>query len=338
MRSATVPARSILSSRYEEGSRARHVRRVKGERRRCLDRVLARIASGEYRLEEAACPCCGKSEADLVAAFDRYFVPVRIVLCRTCGMVYQALRPDQESLARFYAEEYREMYNPGLRGDVDAYRRGLETPVPVFDKILGWLGATPGLVFEVGMHFGALLHMFQERGCRVAGTDFDPAATAFARDEAGIKAFTGPSTTLLQLNEQADLLMYVHVLEHINDLDAEFSVMRALVRDGGHLFLSVPGLLHWAQHKGNDVFCTLQLAHTWYFSLSHLAFIAARHGFRLVHGDDCADALFVKEEGALALALPDEYKRNADQLRAMHRAWSRARMLGKLRRLFRMKS
>lgn len=189
------------------------------------------------------------------------------------------------------------------------------------------------------MHYGGMLSHFYQGGCRVAGTDYDEKAIAFARDHLEMEdAFVGPSTELLELGAKPDLLMYLHVIEHINDLDGEFRVMRKILDEGGFLFLSVPGATSWPVRQGNDLLNTLQLAHTHYFNLSHLEYIAAKYGFRLVKGDDEVNALFRKEsKQSLTLPVPDEYEHILRELKWIDRAWKRSRTLRKMKQFIGLK-
>ncbi|WP_187170471.1 class I SAM-dependent methyltransferase [Salidesulfovibrio onnuriiensis] len=300
---------------------------------------MSKIASGEYSFEQVSCPCCGSDVHGVVSNFDRDFLPVQIVLCRDCGMMYQRRRLDQKSLSGFYSHEYRDLYNPGFRGNSEVYRQNIEIARADYETIMGMLGGTPRFVCEVGMHFGALLSQFVGKECRVAGTDYDAAGIRFAREELGLSdVFVGPSTELLKLGDKPDLLMYMHVLEHINDLDGEFEIMREILPDGGHLFLSVPGVLSWPARQENDILHTLQLAHSHYFSLPHLVHVAARHGFRFLQGDSEVRALFVKTpEADISDPVPNEYEIVYKELKRMDRLWAREKTFRKLKQIFGIK-
>lgn len=325
--------KSFLAPHYNQVPTKR-VRRLKQSKQQARQAIIAKIKSGAYQLEETAC-LCGSSDFDTISNYDRDYLPVGIGLCRRCGMMLQSPRLTQASLIDFYENEYREMYNPGMRGNTKIYKSSISASLPVHQKIMGMMNTTPELVFEVGMHYGALLNAFKCNGSEVAGVDYDPVGLEFARNELGMTAMPGTSSKLLELGRQADLLMYIHVLEHINDLDEEFEVMRRLVKDGGHIYLSVPGAVYWPQHKDNDILCTLQLAHSYYFSLAHLTYAAARHGFELVSGDNKVDALFRKSPSPdLDPKVPDEYSRVKRELKAIHRAWRRQRFGRKIKQFF----
>lgn len=331
----TVTEKSIISPSYNK-PKLRRVKRLKGSRKAIRGQILGKIAAGEYSFEQAKCPCCESDDYGVVSNYDRDFLPVQIVLCRRCGMMYQSRRLDQDSLAGFYAHEYRDLYNPGYRGNNVVYRQNIESARKDYEFIIDMVGQKPEFVCEVGMHFGALLSQFADQGCRVAGTDYDAAGVRFAKEELGQSdAFVGPSTELLKLGEKPDLLMYMHVIEHINDLNGEFEIMREILADGGRLFLSVPGALKWPARQDNDILHTLQLAHSHYFSLPHLVHIAARHGFRFLKGDSEVRALFVKTpDETISDQVPDEYESVYRELKRMDRQWVRSRTLKKFKQLF----
>ena len=287
-------------------------------------RVLDKMRSGHYGWETTPC-YCGSRDVEPISRIDKHCIPVSIVVCRKCGLIFQSPRLGQEALAEFYREEYRELYNPGFQGCEAVYRANLDRSEEC-RRILTSLPEKPELVYEVGAHFGALMQAFREAGCEVAGTDYDESGMAFAREGLGLdNALVGPSSALLGLGRQADLLIYIHVLEHINDLDAELSMARRLLRDGGRLYLSVPGAVAWAAKKGGMILNTLQLAHTWYFTLDHLAYVAERNGFYLESGNEMVEAVFRK--GSVPerpVSAPDKYATVVGELRAMDKAWRRA--------------
>ena len=296
--------------------------------------ILGRIERGDYRFENAAC-LCGSTDFAPLSNIDKHLLPMHIDLCRDCGMVLQSRRLDQKSLGHFYEHYYRELYNPGLRGDAEAYdiQIGLQ---PAHTWIMERLPSRPNVVFEVGIHFGALLHAFHQDRCQVAGSDYDSIGVQYARERLGMaNCFAGPSMELEKTGQRADLLIYKHVFEHINDLDAELSTARRLLKDGGFLYLAVPGVLSWVERKEHNVLDTLQLAHSWYFTLPHLTYLAACHGFEKIHGDTEVQALFRK--AALPAALPpapDERTTVLAGLRREERLWQRVRLRRKVRRLF----
>jgi len=327
--------KSILGKSFEKVP-SRRVRRLARPKRNARESILAKIESGEYQLEEASC-LCGSSNFDLVSNFDRDYLPIGIKICIDCGLVLQSPRLAQEALSSFYNTEYRDMYNPGMRGNYEYYKETLDKPQAAFSKIMSMVDRTPETVFEVGMHYGALLHDFQRAGSNVTGVDMDPGGLAFAREELGINAIHGGSDRLLELGEQADLLMYIHVLEHINDLDREFQIMQQLVKDGGFLYLSLPGAVHWPRLKEDNILCTLQLAHTWYFSLPHIAYYASLYGFELVQGDNEVDALFIKSKTTAPLPAPNEYDTVKRELQEVHQTWTRRERLRKIKQFFRIK-
>src|SRR5579884_2942228 len=76
-----------------------------------LGEFRKRLAEGQYEMAESGC-LCNSSSADhvLVAEEDRYGLPFRTYLCRSCGILFTTPRMTERSVARFYEIDYRPIY------------------------------------------------------------------------------------------------------------------------------------------------------------------------------------------------------------------------------------
>jgi SAM-dependent methyltransferase len=97
-----------------------------------------------------------------------------------------------------------------------------------------------GRVFEVGFGTGALLRRFLDGGATVAGAD--PGALAVAIDPVVSAHATLHTTSLESLPRQdpADLVVAVHVVEHVADPTQFARTCHDLLRPGGQLVLVTP--------------------------------------------------------------------------------------------------
>src|SRR5207249_2914687 len=65
-------------------------------------RVLQKIFSHDYVLEDVPCPSCSATAPYGLAEKDMYGLPMNVALCLTCGFVYTSQRLTGDSLRRFY--------------------------------------------------------------------------------------------------------------------------------------------------------------------------------------------------------------------------------------------
>lgn len=269
--------------------------RLSAKQSEARTRVLAKIDDGTYVLEAAPCFCGAQAGADLeIAGRDRYGLPVRTVLCGACGLLRSDPRMDADSTARFYQDDYRDLYT------------GPGNAAPLFDSqvtrgrglvsLLAKLLPTIDTVYEVGCGAGGLLLPFAEQGKRVRGVDLGDEYLEVGRAH-GLELVHGDADELLRrAGEPADLVLLMHVLEHYLDLRTSIAQTMALVRPGGLLLVEVPGVASIATGYRGDILSYLQNAHNFHFTAASLAFVLRRCGLEVLACTDSALALCQKPE------------------------------------------
>ncbi|MBX7084053.1 MAG: class I SAM-dependent methyltransferase [Nannocystaceae bacterium] len=264
------------------------------------ERVLAKLASGEYA--QASSPCfCGLPPHDIhVADRDRYGLPVRTVLCGNCGLMRSDPRLDAPSAARFYRDDYRDLYTGPGNGETlfESQRQRGEGLLRLLAKLVPQIDS----VYEVGCGAGGLLAPFAAVGKRVAGVDLGDEYLGIGRAH-GLTLVHGDASALLaHQGRPADLVLLMHVLEHYHDLRASVAEVATLVADGGVLLVEVPGLATIATHYRNDVLLYLQNAHNYHFTAATLQFVLRGCGLDVRACTDDGVALCVKPEAGQRVA------------------------------------
>ncbi len=135
-------------------------------------------------------------------------------------------------------------------------------------------------MFEAGFGSGALLRRFLDDGADVAGAD--PGALGLAVDPAvaaGGRLFVGPVDAVAEGLDSQDLVLGVHVVEHVPDPWAFAGACARLARPGGRVVLVTPAgdstglsLAGWAWWMLEDP------THIRFFSAQSLALLMARSG------------------------------------------------------------
>ncbi len=258
-------------------------------------RVLAKIADGTYRLVCAPCFCGADASDDLeIAGRDRYGLPVRTVLCGVCGLMRSDPRMDADSTARFYQDDYRDLYT-GAGNAAPLFESQVARGRQLVD-LLGKLLPTIGSVYEVGCGAGGLLLPFAEMGKQVRGVDLGDEYLEVGRAH-GLSLVHGTAENLLhEAGEPADLVLLMHVLEHYLDLGESIAETCKLVRKGGILLVEVPGIASIASAYRGDVLMYLQNAHNFHFTAATLAFVLRRCGLEVLACTESALALCQRPE------------------------------------------
>jgi SAM-dependent methyltransferase len=188
------------------------------------------------------CPLCGATQSELFDYRLFHDQPVNNRLCEYCGLVYQSPRMTEEELDRFYAYEYRRLYQGG------------EGPSP---KDLAVQRARAGALFsftqtdvkkvsyhlDIGSSAGLLLQRFQETyACQPVGIEPGEAYRAYAQAQE-LEVYASLEELKVHRDIRFDLISMVHVLEHIAaPVDYLVNLRTQLLTRSGVLLIEVPNL------------------------------------------------------------------------------------------------
>ena len=142
------------------------------------------------RRQEKNCNLCQSHDS-------KYLFSVRsfnVVRCLNCGLSYLNPMPYPDDAAGLYTVDYyrsKDAEGDALLGYPD-YLELQEHHTFVADELLHPLRDTsPGTVLDVGCGMGTMLGRFRALGWEAYGVDVSAYATDYARNELGLKVFTG---------------------------------------------------------------------------------------------------------------------------------------------------
>ena len=243
--------------------------------------VNGRLASGQYRMEHASCPC-GADEADVISQVDRYGLALDTVLCTTCGTLRFDPYLSVESLADFYRVYYQDMY--ARAPDPAAYfarQRGYGARLLRLARDMLPPGA---VVAEVGCGAGGALSVFNEAGYDTYGCDYSARLIELGTKKGLEHLYYGDVEELIggmsAAGKKADLIFLHHVFEHLPSPLTWLSTTQRVLADKGTVVIAVPdvtGIDRYPSPNG-DLRLFLHIAHKFNFSLGGLAALAKRVG------------------------------------------------------------
>ncbi len=148
-------------------------------------------------------------------------------------------------------------------------------------------GSSPRSVFEVGFGSGALLRRFVDRGAVVGGVDpgqldvaVDPVVAAVGR------LWTGSVESLPDGWFEADLVVAVHVLEHVEDPVSTLRRAAAVVARGGRVVVLTPAGDSWGLRvHGRSWWMLEDPTHVRLFTAQSLRLAAEAAGLRPLRVD-----------------------------------------------------
>ncbi|GIW95866.1 MAG: hypothetical protein KatS3mg110_3907 [Pirellulaceae bacterium] len=222
------------------------------------------------------CVLCDEADFRLLAIRDRRGHFLRTVICRHCGLVRHWHVPTEEELDAFYAGRYREEYHgeylPSARRVYRAWRNG-QRLVRLLRPHIGHCRS----VFEIGAGIGCTVKAFEMSGWDASGLEPHRGFSRYAREvvradvacESLWRHHSGPIY---------DLLLLVHVIEHLRQPIDALARIRSWCRPGGLLYVECPNLAAPFAAPGK----WFHYAHIYNFTPKTLTAAAARAGWAVV--------------------------------------------------------
>ena len=187
---------------------------------------------------KCACPACGTGACE--AVIERYG---RFELhgCDACGL--QFWEPREMPDARWYEQMY---------GGRDQEILPLEPGHKYF--LADSLAPRGGELLDIGCGTGNFLAAARQAGYRVTGTELDRNAARFAKERLGLERvlpLTIAGFAEQFANEKFDVVTFFEVLEHQTEPVEFLRSVKACLKPGGTIALSVPNRERWL--TGPDV-------------------------------------------------------------------------------------
>jgi SAM-dependent methyltransferase len=228
------------------------------------------------------CNLCGSASVTVV--FEAGVAQAaRIVKCDNCGLMYSSPRaraPDQEEIKDWDAEFVKNRAKAGL----DRFDKE-ELQVRDYEGTRAYLRNTypqRGRLLEIGCGMGFLLSKFRDDGWEAEGIEPNKGLCAFVEEVHGIKA----SPTILEAageaDETFDVVVMLHVIEHVPDpLGTTHEIFRVL-KPGGTLILETPRydslMFRLMRHRERSISCD---GHIYFFTTDTLTAMCKRAGFEV---------------------------------------------------------
>ena len=246
--------------------------------------------------EHAPLTCvCGEAEGTQYATSDRHGIDTMLRVCSVCGLVRTDPAPDDASLSRFYANDYRALFDDG--GVEARWTAQVETGRALLRGLDGLI-APGSYVIDYGCGVGGMLQPFSEAGHRVLG--IEPGEYAARGRELLGPCIVDDSSGVA--DGSADVVIAMHTIEHRRDLGAALADHRRLLKPGGLLVCEVPTLEAIGPHYAN-LRAYLQIPHVWHFSTRALVRVMSHAGFNVTHMIDGRCVIAQKLDNVFALGV-----------------------------------
>jgi 2-polyprenyl-3-methyl-5-hydroxy-6-metoxy-1,4-benzoquinol methylase len=288
-------------------------------------------------LEHVKCDLCGspeyetvwnKSERErqgvlrsIVIRENGEIIQGENVMCNRCGLVYVTPRYTKESLAGFYATEYRKIY--GGDNSLVAEQRHAQTAFYLLHSAMCEKEAMSKRINEaklslkildVGCSTGKLLEVFRSGWGftnRIQG--IEPNRDHCARAQAQRLDVENCSIEEYATDAKFDVVTMLNTLEHVTSPTGVLTKLRGFLKDGGHVLISVPNLLSTCINIPTDAF--LSNAHLYNFTPATLGMMLAKVGLKPIKmypiAEEMGEKIYVLAEKSEPTEI--EYDDNIEQ-------------------------
>ncbi len=207
--------------------------------------------------------------------------PVALAVCGACGLVQKRVSPE-------YKQQCDEIYRSYAiykqsDGAEQAVFTAQGTEFARSDRIIGWLEsatrlAASGALLEIGCGNGSFLRKFSARqpGWKLLGTEFDRKNQPLIEAIPNAEFYCGD---LSQMDRKFDLIVAIHLLEHIFDPMQLLKQCADHLNPGGRIFIQVPNVKE-------SPFDLLIADHCSHFSIESLTGLLTRAGFDVLAVSD----------------------------------------------------
>lgn len=231
-------------------------------------------------LESVPCNNCGQTNDVKLSTHGQFGLPLRVVICRNCALVYLNPRWTRPKYLEFYTSEYDKYYRPSIgKGPADNV-----TSEIVHNRLLGFAKdmAPPESILEIGAGSGDLLSYLASRFDTNRLFAIEPSVEARSKlAESDIKVLASDIEADWEEGFQGkiDLVIMRHVLEHFHDPQLALNKAAAALSPNGLIYIAVPNNMKPKPPLESYWF---RVVHTYYFSESTLRSLLAKSGLTVV--------------------------------------------------------
>lgn len=238
-------------------------------------------------LESVPCNNCGQTDDLELSTRGQFGLPLRIVICRNCALVYLNPRWTRTKYLDFYTSEYDKYYRPSIgKEPTDNV-----TSEIVHNRMLGFAKdiAPPESILDIGAGSGDLLSYLASRFDTNRLFAIEPSEGAqnkLAELNIEVLASDIEADWEKEFYGQIDLVIMRHVLEHFHDPQLALNKAAAALSPNGLIYIAVPNNMKPKPPLESYWF---RVVHTYYFSESTLRSLLAKSGLnvlKLRQGDD----------------------------------------------------
>lgn len=219
----------------------------------------------------------------LLCASDRLrvlndYTETGLVQCEDCSFVFSQRIPSKQELYDYYSAHYE--------------RTSYLSPITIkrFHAILDTLEPfrNTGKLLDMGAGYGFFLEIAKQRGWDAHGTELTDEAVEHCRAK-GMTMFKGEFQDLNIAPETYDVIIFIEVLEHLNNPVEYISKAHKVLRPGGIFYLTTPNFNSFLRYRLKEQYNVIEYP-------NHLCYYTSKTLQKLFN-DNGFDSLTIKTTG-----------------------------------------
>ncbi len=261
------------------------------------------------------CDLCHGTQFQIVSERDRHGDRLVTVICTHCGLLCHEQVPSDDELEQYYARQYRAAYQGEYTPSAYRVLREWSRGRALVGLLRPYLQPRDDIV-EIGCGIGCTVKNFECAGFYATGIEPGAGFRRFAVSQLHADVRPGMLKDV-PVEPCVDMVLLVHVLEHLRQPTEALRHIHAMLTGGGRLYVEVPnaGAPHSAPGK------MFHFAHIYNFTRDTLEAIAEKAGFSVLAwlgpAEDRNLRLLLERGDAVAWQAPRAGYRHA--LEALHR-------------------
>ena len=248
------------------------------------------------------CPICRNKNDIMLLCKQNFLIPndyeglpdeYNIVECNICGFVYDDMVASQNIFDNYYARNAR-YENMSLYSSASEIKKSgllrFEDGINEFKSFIN----TNSRILDMGCANGGFLYVLKSHGYHnIVGLDLSEKCVSNVKD-LGIDCYNGgcfsiPDNFSKKFNNNFDLIILSHVIEHIYDVNLAMNTLGKLLNEKGMLYIEVPDA-----SKYYDFYLELNLNPLHFFDLEHinhfnketLTNLGKKFGFKVINSSE----------------------------------------------------
>lgn len=230
------------------------------------------------------CPICNHNQFSEFLKTKDYMITKEefiIVKCNNCDFCFTNPIPSIDEIGRYYKSEEYVSHSSSKKGIINSIYN-LVRNYTLGKKVKLIKSVSNGKqLLDVGAGTGHFLNRCSENSFVVEGLEPDEDARAFAKSSFDIKL--RPLEDLNNIRENSkDIITMWHVLEHVYNLNADFSTLVKVLKSDGKLIIAVPNRNSFDAQFYKNQWAAYDLPrHLYHFTKKDISSFADKHGMRL---------------------------------------------------------